>query len=185
MSRFLSGKKIYLRGLNEGDCRGRYLFMANDVENLSFVEGLGYWPASSVDLKKYVKANNKSSDLLLGIFENTTDLHVGNIRLSRIKPYHHTCMLGIIIHKDYIGKGYALESSRLLIKHAFEVLNMHRIQISVVDKNTRAIKLYKKLGAIKEGSLREAFYFNNKYYHVLIFSILKKEYFKARPSING
>jgi RimJ/RimL family protein N-acetyltransferase len=53
-------------------------------------------------------------------------------------------------------------------------MNLHRIQINAVDKNEAAIRLYKKLGAVEEGRLREAFYFQNKYHDVIVYSLLKQ-----------
>lgn len=175
--KFLTGNKIYLRGLTKEDCQGQYLSMVNDAEILSFVEGIGYHPLDSRDLEDYIESNSNNSNLLLGIFENNTDIHVGNIHLSQIKPYHNNCIFGIIMHRGYVGKGYASEATGLLAKHAFESLNIHRIQINVVDKNYRAIKLYEGIGAVKEGALREAFYFSNAYHDVIVYSLLKQEYF--------
>ena len=178
MTKFLDGDKVYLRRLTKEDCQAQYLRMANDVEILSFVEGLGYRPVSVEDLQSYIESNDNASNLLLGIFERATDMHAGNIHLSQIKPYHNHCVLGIIMHRDYMKKGYAFEATNLVLKHAFEVMNMHRIQINVVDKNASAIKLYEKIGAVKDGVLRESFYFYNKHHDTIIYSILKQEYFK-------
>ena len=174
MTRFLNGKKIYLAGLTKKDCRGRYLEMVNDAENLTFVEGIGYHPVYPFDLERYIKSNDDRSSLLLGIFEKSTDAHVGNIHLSRISPHHRYCSYGIIMHKKYMGRGYACEASKILIKHAFEKMNMHRIEITSVADNKKATKLYKKLGAVEEGRKREAFYSKGKYRDLVIFSILNK-----------
>ena len=177
MTRFLSGDKIYLRGLTKEDCQQDYLCMVNDVEILSFIEGIGYYPLSSGDLEKYIESNDNYSNLLLGIFENNSNKHVGNIHLSQIKPYHNNCMLGIVLSKDFTGKGYAFEAVNLVTKHAFETMNIHRIQINVIERNDRAVNLYERAGAVKEGRLREAFYYQNKYHDILIYSVLKDEYF--------
>ena len=176
--KFLRGKKVYLRGLTKDDCQGLYLSMVNDVETLSFIEGIGNRPLSSRDLEEYIESTNNSSNLLLGIFENNTDTHVGNIHLSQIKFCHNNCAFGIVMHRDFTGKGYASEATRLLAGHAFDIMNMHRIQINVVDKNYRAIKLYERIGAVKEGVLREAFYFNGSYHDLIVYSLLKQEYTK-------
>lgn len=179
MAKFLTGEKIYLRGLTKDDCRGSYWDMVNDVENLLYVEGLGRRPISQEELVEYVESNNKNaSSLLVGIFENDSDAHVGNIHLSNIKPYHNNCILGIIMHHDFMGKGYAFEASTILIRHAFTVLNLNRIQINVVDKNVKAIKLYEKLGARKEGVLREALYCPNGYRDLIVYSILRKDFMR-------
>ena len=176
MIKFLSGKKVYLRGLTKEDCQQDYLCMANDVEISTFVEGIGYYPLSPRDLEEYIESNNNYSNMLLGIFENNSNKYVGNIHLSQIKPYHNSCVLGIVLSKDFTGKGYALEAVNLVIKHAFETMNIHRIQIPVIEMNDRAINLYERAGAVKEGRLREAFYYQNKYHDMLIYSILKNEY---------
>lgn len=175
--KFISGTKIYLRGLTKEDCQKQYLSMTNDVGNLSFVESIGYRPLTATDMEVYIESNNNNSNLLLGIFENDTDIHVGNIRLTHIKPHHNNCFFGIIMHRDYMGKGYASEATHLMIKHAFEVMNFHRIQFNVVDKNINAIKIYEKLGCVKEGVLREAFYYNNEYHDVIVYALLQHEYF--------
>lgn len=185
MRKFISGKKIYLRGLTREDCNEQYLSFVNDAELLHLMEGIGYWPLDKEGLEAYIEYCNNPTSLLMGIFENVTDAHVGNIHLSQIKKYHHNCMYGIVLRREYMGKGYAYEASHLLIKHAFEKMNINRIQINVVDKNRRAIKLYKGLGAIKEGRLRESFYFQGKYHSTLIFALLKSEYFKKHAICGG
>ena len=169
-----------MRGLTKEDCQGQYLSMVNDAEFLYFVEGIGYYPLNPNNLERYVESNNNSSNLLVGIFENGTNTHVGNIHLSQIKPYHNNCMLGIIMQRDYTGKGYALEATNLMVTHAFKVMNLHRIQINVVAENTNAIKLYERIGAEREGLLKEAFYFDNKYQDVIVYGLLKARYFKRK-----
>jgi RimJ/RimL family protein N-acetyltransferase len=176
--KFLSGEKIYLRGLTREDCNEQYLSFVNDVEHLSYLGGIGYTPISVSQLTSYVESNSNSSNLLLGIFENNTHVHVGNVHLSQIQTYHQNCILGILINKDYSAKGYGKEATKLLIRHAFGVMNMHRIQISVVEQNINAIKLYESLGAVKEGILREFFYYNGKYWNLIVYSILQEEFYK-------
>ncbi len=177
MIKFLNGKKVYLRGLTKEDCQGQYLDMANDADYLSFVE-IGYRPLSSADLERYIESNNNPSNLLLGIFENKTDVHVGNIHLSQIKPHHNNCAFGIVMHRAYASKGYATEATHLVVDHTFKVMNIHRIQFNVVDKNIKAIKLYEGLGAVKEGMQREAFYLDNRYHDIVNYGLLKDEYYK-------
>ena len=175
MSKFLSGNKIYLRGLRKEDCEAQYISFINDARALTFVKEIGYKPLTREDLEEYIERCNNPTSLLLGIFENATDIHVGNIHLSQIHQYHRSCIYGIVLHEAHMGKGYAYEASRLLAKHAFEKMNINRIQINVVEKNTGAVGLYKKLGAVEEGRLREAFYFQDKYHDVIVYSLLKKE----------
>jgi hypothetical protein len=68
MIKFLSGKKVYLRGLTKEDCQQDYLRMVNDVDVLPFVEWIGYYPLSTGDLEEYIESNDNYSNLLLGMF---------------------------------------------------------------------------------------------------------------------
>lgn len=174
MHNFLSGDRVYLRPLTKEDCGKQYLFFVNDAESLSFVEGIGHKTTTKEELVAYIESCNNPTSLLLGIFEKKTNIHMGNVHLSQIKPRHKNCIYGIVLHRDYVGKGYAYEASNLVIKYAFEAMDLHRIQINVVDKNERAIKLYQRLGAVEEGRLREAFRFKNKYHDVIMYSLLKE-----------
>jgi len=181
MKKFLAGKKIYLRKLTSNDCDSQYLAFVNDREALSFVEGIGCKTLNKKDLLSYVNTcNNSPTDVLLGIFENRADIHVGNIHLSRINPIHKKCRYGIVLHRDYAGRGYAHEASNILIKYAFEKMDINRIEIDVVEKNKKAMKLYRKLGAVKEGRQREAFRFQNKYCDIITHALLKNDYFNGK-----
>ena len=175
MVKFLTGEKVYLRGLTKKDCAGRYLEMVNDASSMSFVEGIGKKPLTAASLEAYVESQNNSSNMLLGIFENNTNTHVGNIRLYSIIPIHNKADLGMILHRDYVGKGYAAEALKLLLKHAFETTNLNRIQSCIVDVHERAIKLYEKLGARKEGVLGEGFYYRNRYHDLYVYAFLRKD----------
>lgn len=61
-------------------------------------------------MEPYIESsNNDDSSLLLGIFANDANMHIGNVHLSQIKPYHSSCYFGVMLQKDFIEKGYAYE----------------------------------------------------------------------------
>jgi len=175
VDKFLSGDKIYLRKLTKADCGPRYLSFVNDMELVCFVEGLGHKELTKEELIEYVKSCDNPTSLLLGIFENGTDVHVGNIHLSQIKPDHGSCVYGIVLSREHMDRGYASQASRLLARHAFENMGINRIQINVVEANKRAVRLYEKLGAVYEGRLKEAFCLKDKYHDVIVYALLKSK----------
>jgi ribosomal-protein-alanine N-acetyltransferase len=172
----MEGKKIYLRKLAEEDCVGNYLLMVNDAETTKYLEGLGHRHLAVADLVEYVTSTNQSdSDLLFGVFEIQSNAHVGNVHLSNIKLSHGNCNFGIVMNRAYAGKGYALEASFMLAKHAFTNLNIHRLSILVVDANKSARTLYERLGAKAEGIMREAIFKNNKFFDLVMYGLLKQD----------
>ena len=55
----------------------------------------------------------------------------------------------------YRGKGYATEAMRLLLRYAFDGLNLNRVNLNVVSYTERAIRSYEQVGFRYEGTQRE------------------------------
>lgn len=107
---------------------------------------------------------------------NYDDINIGYIRLSNYSEQNKNIYIGMDLHEKYRGKGYSYESYKKFIPYIFEKLNLNKISLEVLENNTRAINLYKKLGFILEGVKREEVYKNYEYINSIIMSILKKEY---------
>jgi RimJ/RimL family protein N-acetyltransferase len=61
--------------------------------------------------------------------------------------------IGYWIHKDHINNGYATEASAALIKVAFEIDHVRRVEIHCDPKNIRSASVPRKLGFIHEATL--------------------------------
>lgn len=77
---------------------------------------------------------------------------------------------------EYKGKGLSNQALRLTLDFAFSKLGLHRVWLKVRSDNTPALRLYDRIGFVKEGVLREAVYKNGKYFDVAILSLLEREY---------
>jgi RimJ/RimL family protein N-acetyltransferase len=87
------------------------------------------------------------------------DRLIGNCGLFRIDSKNHSAELGILIgEKDYWGKGYGSDALRVLLRFAFDELNLNRVQLWVFAYNQRAIRVYEKIGFVHEGTQRQALY---------------------------
>ena len=53
---------------------------------------------------------------------------------------------------------------------------MHHIFLQVYSHNARAQKAYEKIGFILEGTMRESYFRNGRYYNNLIMGILETEW---------
>jgi len=94
-----------------------------------------------------------------------------------IQPDPQKAEIGIHIgEKEYWNQGYGTKAMRLMLKHGFENLNLHRLWLRVFKTNQRAIRSYEKSGFTLEGKFREGQYLKGKYVDVMIMSMLHSEW---------
>lgn len=80
--------------------------------------------------------------------------------------------LGIYLHQDFHNKGLGTRMSETILGIAKEQ-GLHRIGIHVVEDNVAAVNLYKKLGFVIEGTMRDAYYGQDeKYHNMLVMGLL-------------
>jgi len=102
---------------------------------------------------------------------------IGNTSLMGIDWTNRCAEIGIFIgEKTCWSQGYGRETMRLMLKHGFETLNLHRIYLRVFEHNLRGIKAYEHAGFKHEGRMRQARYQDGRYYDVLLMSVLRDEW---------
>lgn len=110
-------------------------------------------------------------------------LVVGEVVLNDINWHNQAANFRIALyHQDYFGKGYGTQATQLILKHGFETLDLHRIDLEVYDFNPRAAHVYEKAGFVREGIKRDALLWQGTYQDAIIMSILKPEYEKNLSS---
>jgi RimJ/RimL family protein N-acetyltransferase len=108
---------------------------------------------------------------------------IGVCQLHSIHPVHRSAELQIRIGDEaWRGKGCGREAVQLLLTTGFHDLNLHRIYLHVLVGNSVAVRLYEKLGFVREGLLREAAHIDGRYQDLLVMGILRRD-FVAREQI--
>jgi [ribosomal protein S5]-alanine N-acetyltransferase len=85
-----------------------------------------------------------------------------------------------ILDAERLGQGIGTEVTRLVLRHAFERLALHRLDLRVLEYNHRAIACYQKCGFIREGVERETLLVDGTWHSNVMMSILEHEYRSAR-----
>ena len=80
--------------------------------------------------------------------------------------------MGIYLHQDFHNVGLGTYMTETVISIA-EEQGLHRIGLHVVEDNVVAVSLYKKLGFIVEGTMRDAYYGRDgRYHNMLVMGLL-------------
>lgn len=126
-------------------------------------------------------SHNEDDD---GDDENTLTT-IGWLTLSCPPPtlHHRSCSLGIMVAAAHQGAGFGTEAIRWALGWAFRVAGMHAVRLACFSFNERAARLYQRLGFVKEGVVREAYYYDCQWYHQIIFSMLDREWAGRRGVI--
>ncbi len=104
---------------------------------------------------------------------------VGAIELRKTSPEHRSGEVGILVGREYWGRGYGTDAMRALCGFAFEQMDLRRISLAVMEFNTRAIRSYERVGFVAEGRLRQDTYLGGDYYDTIVMGLLREEF---RPS---
>jgi diamine N-acetyltransferase len=100
----------------------------------------------------------------------------GIVELVEIDYIHRGAEFQIIVHPAQQGRGYAREATRAALDYAFAVLNLHKVYLVVDVENAAAIHVYRTVGFVTEGELREEFFADGRYRNALRMGILQPEY---------
>ena len=172
------GERIRLRAPERSDIPS-FVKWFNDPE---VTEGLfTAFPVSTATEENWfenmIKRPMREHPLTIEIKQGEEWLAIGNTGFASFDDTARSAEVGIVIgEKEYWNQGYGTEAMRLMLKHGFESLNLHRIMLRVYAYNKRAIRSYEKVGFVQEGTLRQAIYRKGQYHDVLLMSVLQSEW---------
>jgi len=121
------------------------------------------------------------------VIRRSDDVLVGTTRYAHIDPPNHTLEIGYTLY----GKGARrtpvnTECKLLLLRHAFETLGANRVWLQTDKRNERSQEAIVRLGAAKEGELRnERILADGHLRTSVIFGITKDEWPKVRERLLG
>ena len=105
------------------------------------------------------------------------DRTIGNLDLSGINWPAGDAWVGIGIgEREYWGKGYGTDAMNLILRFAFETLNLKRVSLTVFEYNERAVHSYEKCGFQPEGRLRQWMQRAGQRYDLIFMGILREEW---------
>ena len=90
----------------------------------------------------------------------------------------HRANIGYDLKSSYWNRGYMTEALQTAINFGFSELDINRIEAEVMQGNVISEKLLEKLNFRREGILRQWMLWNEQYYDMTMYSLLKMDYNK-------
>jgi len=181
----LENERVLLRPFLESDI--------NDLEKISYTDGLweyGSKVKSRKDLEKYVEFCLMQRSLHnlypFSIFDKQKNALAGVTMFGGIDFPNKRLEIGWTwIGLSYQGTGLNKATKLVLLKYAFDKLGMRRVEFKIDNKNIKSQRAVEKLGAIKEGLLRN--YIIQSYGNstgTFVYSIIDDDWIKLKNNKN-
>lgn len=173
----LMGHRVLLREPREDD--GTALFRhTSDPEVTRFLAVER--PATVNDtlyfIEKCREHRGQGREYVFVIAEVTTDEAMGIICLRHIDPAMRTAQIGTWLGRERWGSGANAEAKGLLLDFAFDHLRLHRVEARIAVGNARSRRAFERLGARREGILRESFFKDGAYHDQHLYVVLEQEW---------
>ena len=177
----LTGDKVRIRAIERRDLENAVRWI-NDPEVTRYLTMAG--PISSVAEEKWIEAaaRGDSPNDRHFTMETLDGEYLGQIGLHGIDWRHRHATAGIVIGaKEHWGKGYGTDAMRMLLRHAFDTLNLHKVVLTAYSDNRRAIRSYEKCGYKVVGVMKEHRFTGGRYHDEVMMEVLADEFRRLVP----
>ena len=176
----ISTPRIVLRWISEDDIDSLYEIFSNR-------HVMRYWSSepladrkAAADLQREIAGGNENETMFKwGLALRDSNTVIGTTTLFNLNLDNGRAELGYAMSHAHWGKGYMSEALKALVSHAFEVMDLRRLEADVDPRNAASIRLLEKLGFQREGFLRERWHVNGEIQDAFFYGLLRREWLKA------
>ena len=148
---------------------------SEDAEYLRNVDSDMAIPSTVESFRNSVSKGTNVIEFRLRAVES--DALIGFVALHGIEWNNQCGKLAIGIgDPNFRNKGYGTDALHLILRYAFNELNLNRVGLDVISYNKGAIHAYEKVGFKVEGTMRESVLRDGEKYDRVMMSILRSEY---------
>jgi RimJ/RimL family protein N-acetyltransferase len=180
----LVGERVRLRGVRDDDLPTLAKWEMDPGRAATSMSRVV--PPSEASAKEFIANSSANEGDDVGFAIETLDdppLLVGFVKLWGARPKDRCATLGIALGREYTGRGYGSDATRVMVGYGFREMGLHRIQLSVITYNLGGIRAYENAGFVKEGRYRESVLHDGRWYDDVLMSILDHEWASRRSSV--
>lgn len=155
----LSSERLLLRCYQPADCAVYFQVIRENREHLyEFLPPVVEAMQTTADAEAFIRWQNdewqRRTLFIFGCWEKATGQYVGETYLAN-PDWHVPCLeLGYFLVKDATGKGYAVEAARTVLRCAFEVFQVTRVDLQCRVDNLPSQRVAERCGFRLEGRQR-------------------------------
>lgn len=111
---------------------------------------------------------------------------VGEVNISNVRrgPFQ-SADIGYWVDQDQAGLGYTPEALVAVLQFAFDDVGLHRVEISIIPRNRRSLRVVEKLGIRSEGIAQRFLEINGVWEDHLRHAITAEEWTERREVLQA
>ena len=175
---FLEDEKVILRIFEENDIP-IWTSWFNDPEVTEFMNK-GIFPNSIREQKEHLqKIHLDKSTIQLAVINKENGVLAGIVALHKLNLIHRTGDISILIgDRRELRKSLATNAVALIVRHAFEKLNLNKLTAGMWSNNKGSEKCFIKNGFVSEGRKIQQYYYKMEYIDELNYGLLRSNWRK-------
>ncbi len=126
--------------------------------------------------RRWAGFNFKETGRLMFTIETLAGDAVGGLNLNSIDERQGTFGIGIQVDVGERNKGYGTAAMHILLRYAFLERRLHKFNSGCVEGNTASAAMHRKLGCIQEGTRRQVYYHEGRYFDHVLFGLTSEEF---------
>ena len=124
-----------------------------------------------------IQRQRRELDMLVwAIADADSDLLIGSSAIFHMDLAQARAEIGYSLHPDWHGRGLASEALQLVLGHAFNELELRRIEADIDPRNQPSCRLVERFGFVREGLLRERWHVNGEICDSAIYGLLRQDF---------
>lgn len=138
-------------------------------------------------VEETLKRVEQGLDLAFVVIDKETEQIIGSTRYLDISLPNKGLEIGWTWYHPSVWRSRVnTECKYLLLRHAFETLNFLRVQIKTDNRNVRSQNAIARLGAVREGVLRNHMVLGSGYVRdTVFFSVIDREWPEVKAKLEG
>ncbi len=175
----MTSGRIHVRAFREGDVQPLHEAVCESIAEVAPFETWCH-PGYSLDeareyVEWWIKARARRSAFYYAVEDTASSRLLGACGVSDVTSEHRHAMLGYWVRTSETGRGVATTAARLVVAAAFADLSLLRVSIGVPVANAASHRVVAKLGAVREGVLRQELVLPSGPSDVVLYSLLPGE----------
>jgi len=173
--RFLESNRVFLTPRTMADFDDHYRW--DHDREIVYLDDMYYRPREYDKAREQFEKRLKADDTMcFSIILKENGAHIGLAELYDISDYERRCLWGIILTKAYWRQGYGTEAAGLVLAYVFKELGFRRLKSYTHSGNVASMKFQEKLGFVREGVLRQEYFYGGAYVDGIDYAMLVEEY---------